>query len=326
MPSSWQSYSPGSHISLPPISHLLNDIDEATSRYSTSSSLPIIKHGHRKVLSSRPSEARATSDSQGSDTRSLGALLHSNSKSLHQGYSSQTSCRYGDHTPVSAEYNKHNNVNSHGPSSGHREIFGENDSRSRNLPSSLPSESFPRTIVPGQHQIPSSAASASDGRGRRYNLVALERVPGHTGEDAKLNYTCNYCRKGFLRPSALKSSLEAIQSFHRDADGGDALLMWLPWSGREVVCLVFIRATCWLHGILTMILSLLWQTHTITHTGDQEADCLKRFGVRSNMLRHVRRMHQNLLQVSGEQLSPDEWETSKETHPWTLIATPITTN
>ncbi|KAF9067961.1 hypothetical protein BDP27DRAFT_1328056 [Rhodocollybia butyracea] len=75
----------------------------------------------------------------------------------------------------------------------------------------------------------------------------------------KLNYICEYCGKGFLRPSALK-------------------------------------------------------THVISHTGDQEyacpeEGCSRKFGIRSNMLRHVRLVHRNLKHSSREQLSPDEWET-----------------
>ncbi|KAJ3732715.1 hypothetical protein DFJ43DRAFT_291888 [Lentinula guzmanii] len=55
------------------------------------------------------------------------------------------------------------------------------------------------------------------------------------------------------------------------------------------------------------------KTHVISHTGDQdfactEDGCSRRFGVRSNMLRHVRLVHRNLRYSSGEQLSQDEWE------------------
>ncbi|KAJ3838490.1 hypothetical protein F5878DRAFT_167574 [Lentinula raphanica] len=56
------------------------------------------------------------------------------------------------------------------------------------------------------------------------------------------------------------------------------------------------------------------KTHIISHTGDQEyacteEGCTRRFGVRSNMLRHVRLVHRNLRYSSGEQLSQEEWET-----------------
>ncbi|KAJ4474232.1 hypothetical protein J3R30DRAFT_649095 [Lentinula aciculospora] len=56
------------------------------------------------------------------------------------------------------------------------------------------------------------------------------------------------------------------------------------------------------------------KTHVISHTGDQdfvcpEVGCSRRFGVRSNMLRHVRLVHRNLRYSSGEPLSQDEWET-----------------
>ncbi|KAF9268646.1 hypothetical protein L218DRAFT_940521 [Marasmius fiardii PR-910] len=52
--------------------------------------------------------------------------------------------------------------------------------------------------------------------------------------------------------------------------------------------------------------------HLISHTGDKdyvcpEETCGRRFGVRSNMLRHIRLVHQNLHQSSGEELSQDEW-------------------
>ncbi|KAJ8076799.1 hypothetical protein PM082_001222 [Marasmius tenuissimus] len=52
--------------------------------------------------------------------------------------------------------------------------------------------------------------------------------------------------------------------------------------------------------------------HLISHTGDKDyvcpdETCGRRFGVRSNMLRHIRLVHQNLHQSSGEELSNDEW-------------------
>ncbi|KAJ3800091.1 hypothetical protein GGU11DRAFT_854181 [Lentinula aff. detonsa] len=54
--------------------------------------------------------------------------------------------------------------------------------------------------------------------------------------------------------------------------------------------------------------------HIISHTGDKdfvcpEENCGRRFGVRSNMLRHIRLVHQNnQSQSSGEELSKDdEW-------------------
>ncbi|KAF5393200.1 hypothetical protein D9757_000530 [Collybiopsis confluens] len=72
-------------------------------------------------------------------------------------------------------------------------------------------------------------------------------------------YECSYCRKGFLRPSALK-------------------------------------------------------IHLISHTGEKdyvcpEESCGRRFGVRSNMLRHIRLVHQGQLShSSGEEGSKDgDW-------------------
>ncbi|KAJ3737477.1 hypothetical protein DFJ43DRAFT_1135271 [Lentinula guzmanii] len=52
--------------------------------------------------------------------------------------------------------------------------------------------------------------------------------------------------------------------------------------------------------------------HIISHTGDKdfvcpEENCGRRFGVRSNMLRHIRLVHQNnQSQSSGEELSKDD--------------------
>lgn len=42
-----------------------------------------------------------------------------------------------------------------------------------------------------------------------------------------------------------------------------------------------------------------------------EEGCERRFGVRSNMLRHVRLVHRHLKHSSGEQLTQDEWETGE---------------
>ncbi|KIK63334.1 hypothetical protein GYMLUDRAFT_41049 [Collybiopsis luxurians FD-317 M1] len=160
--------------------------------------------------------------------------------------------RQYDRVPSSSGYIYH----PYGPSTGHQERFGSSSSvpGSSQLPASP--HGVTSTPTPFNH-YPTSAGSVS---GSAYNLNS-EPGDSYAGEIAsgKLNYTCEYCGKSFLRPSALK-------------------------------------------------------THIISHTGDQdfecpEEGCSRRFGVRSNMLRHVRLVHRNLKHSSGELLSPDEWET-----------------
>ncbi|KAJ7594566.1 hypothetical protein C8J56DRAFT_441253 [Mycena floridula] len=52
--------------------------------------------------------------------------------------------------------------------------------------------------------------------------------------------------------------------------------------------------------------------HLISHTGDKDfvcpdERCGRRFGVRSNMLRHIRLVHQNLQHVVSEELDARDW-------------------
>ncbi|KAF5345497.1 hypothetical protein D9757_013511 [Collybiopsis confluens] len=288
MPSASSTRSHPSHVSLPPISQLLNSVDEETShypaaRYLTRSSSPTTRQDYRIFPSSSGHEAYATSNATHAFSHDLPNTYPSSATPSHsnlgspprkhsaedRGYSSQ-SRQYGDRSSrsylpqssrqydydrvpsISSGYNKHNHSYSYGPPVGHHQIVGENSSRPRTLTS--PSPSPPRTSA-GHHPIPapSLATPASGDRGL-YNLVSSEPADSYAGETAsgKLNYTCEYCGKGFLRPSALKP----FKIFH--ADGG----VW-----RQIVLVWFIplyMRSLW-YTYMALMLPVMADPHHIPH-------------------------------------------------------------
>ncbi|KAK7472484.1 hypothetical protein VKT23_000599 [Stygiomarasmius scandens] len=152
--------------------------------------------------------------------------------------------------------------------------------------SAYPSASASYSRVAPPQAAPLQAGPSSSQYSRN---VATAHAPTSSSEDLgtsnpKTKYECSYCGKGFLRPSALK-----IHIISHTGDKGEHF-----------------------HEFIYVHLFIGYVTFFVDFVCPEES-CGRRFGVRSNMLRHIRLVHQNNLHhSSGEELSKDEWSESSE--------------
>lgn len=122
---------------------------------------------------------------------------------------------------------------------------------------------------------------------------AVGEAESPTGEHgSKTRYECSYCGKGFLRPSALKASREICWLLSWSI--ADPKLPDPPHIAHRRQRYTF---SCRMH---THIAHLLCPPDFVC----PHERCGRRFGVRSNMLRHIRLVHQQ----NAEDADSRDWE------------------
>lgn len=137
------------------------------------------------------------------------------------------------------------------------------------------------------HSMPPRSATPGPSSATNYRNLVLHEQEGHSDEgSSKARYECEYCGKGFLRPSALRVR-ESLNNNDSSIIKLAVLLITIdPYylAHRRQRCVMSIDSDSMPFCLLTCPLDFVCP----------EQGCGRRFGVRSNMLRHVRLVHQNI--------------------------------